>query len=56
MTNILDFLIRLKTIRKGGTGLPPRWMRNSLMAEHLGSAMLTKLGQVYRARRRRGIE
>ena len=56
MTNALDFLIRMRTSKKGGVGLPPRAMRDSLMAEHLGPAMLAKLGQVYRARRRRGIE
>ena len=56
MTNVVDFLIRMSTVRKGGVGLPPRWMRDSLMTEHLGPVMLAKLNQVHRARRKRGIE
>lgn len=56
MTGVVDFFIRMRTERKGGAGLPPRWMRDSLMAEHLGSAMLAKLNQVHRARRKRGME
>ena len=54
MTNVLGFLIRLKTVKKGGAGLPPRPMREGLSTEHLGSPMLAKLNQVHRARRKRG--
>ena len=54
MTNMLDFFIRLKTIKKGGAGLPSRGMREALLTEHMGSAMHAKLNLVYRARRRRG--
>lgn len=54
MTNFLDFLIRLKTVGKAGTGLPPRQMREALLTEHLGPAMLAKLNQVHRARKKRG--
>lgn len=54
MTNVLDFFIRLKTVRRGGGGLPPRGMREALLTEHLGSAMHAKLHLVYRARRKRG--
>ena len=56
MENGTDFLVRMKMTKKGGAGLPPRWMRDSLMTEHLGSVMLAKLNQVHRARRRRGEE
>ena len=55
MTNVLDFLIRLKTVRREGTGLPPRSMRDGLMAEYLGPAMHAKLNQAHRARKKRGI-
>ena len=55
MSNVLDFLIRLKTLRKGGAGLPPREFRDSLLAEYLGAEMHSKLHRVYRARRKRGI-
>lgn len=55
MTNVLDFLIRLKTMRKEGNGLPPRSMRDSLMTEHMGTEMHAKLNQVYRSRRKRGV-
>jgi hypothetical protein len=54
MANVLDFLIRLKTVRKGGAGLSPRRMRDALLAEHMGPVMHAKLNQVHRARRRRG--
>ncbi|MBI4115794.1 MAG: hypothetical protein HY447_04365 [Candidatus Omnitrophica bacterium] len=54
MSNVLDFLIRLKTVKKGGAGLPPRRMRESLLAEHMGPAMHAKLNLVYRERKRRG--
>lgn len=55
MTNsVLDFFIRLKTVKKGGAGLPPRQMRDNLLAEYLGPAMHAKLYQVHRARKRRG--
>ena len=53
MTNVLDFLIRLKTIRKGETGLSPRRMRDALNAESLGPEMHAKLNHVYRAARRK---
>lgn len=54
MTNFVDFLIRLKSMRKGGAGLPPRPMREELSAEHLGPAMHAKLNQVHRSRKKRG--
>lgn len=54
MSNMLDFLIRLKMIKKGGAGLSPRHMREALMSEHLGAGMHAKLNRVYRARKRRG--
>lgn len=54
MTNVVDFLIRLKTIKRGGAGLPPRRMRDAILTEHLGEGMHAKLAQVYRARKRRG--
>ena len=54
MTNVLDFFIRLKTVRKGGAGLPPRGMRDALLAEHMGPLMHAKLHLVHRARRKRG--
>lgn len=54
MANILDLLIRLKTVRKEGTGLPSRRMRDQLLAEHMGAEMHAKLNLVYRARRKRG--
>lgn len=53
MTNVFDFLIRLKTVKKGEAGLPPSQMRNGLLAEHLGAPMLAKLSQVDRSRRKR---
>jgi hypothetical protein len=53
--NMLDFLIRLKSVRKGGAGLPPREMRDPLMSEHLGPAMHAKLRQVSRARKKRSL-
>ena len=56
MTNVVDFLMRVRMVGKGGAGLPPRWMRDSLMAEHMGPVMLAKLNQVHRARRKRGTE
>ena len=52
MTHVLGFLNRLKSIKKGGAGLPPRRMRDSLLAEHLGPAMHAKLNLVYRARKK----
>ena len=55
MTNIFDFLIRLKTVKKGGSGLSPRPMRDALLAEYMGRAMHAKLNQAYRARRKRGF-
>ncbi len=54
MTHVLGFLNRLKSIRKGGAGLPPRRLRESLLAEHMGPAMHAKLNQVYRARKKPG--
>ncbi len=42
--------------KKGGAGLPPRSMRDALLTEHLGPAMLAKLGRVYRSRKGRGAE
>ena len=54
MTNVLDFLIRLKTVRKGGPGLTPPRMREGLVSEHMGPAMHAKLNLVYRARKKRG--
>lgn len=54
MTNVMDFLIRLKTVGKGGTGLPVRQVREVLLAEHMGAEMHAKLNQVHRARRKRG--
>ena len=54
MTNVLDFFIRLKTIKRGGAGLPPRGMRDAILAEHMGPAMHAKLYLVHRARRKRG--
>ena len=48
--NLLDFFIRLKTM-KGGAGLPPRRMRNTLLSEYLGPEMHAKLNQVHRAKR-----
>lgn len=54
MTNVMDFLIKLKTIHKSGAGLPPRKMRDDLLTEHMGSTMHAKLNQVNRARRKRG--
>ena len=53
MSNVLSFLIRLKTIRKGEAGLTPRKMREALLAEHLGPLMHSKLNLVYRDRRKR---
>lgn len=55
MTNMLDFLIRLRMVRKEGFGLPPRRMRDNLQAEHMGPAMHAKLNLVYRERRKRGL-
>lgn len=52
MTHVLGFLNRLKSIKKGGAGLPPRRMRDSLLAEHMGPAMHAKLNLVYRARKK----
>ncbi len=54
MTNMLGFLIRLKTVGKYAAGLTPRRMREGLTAEHLGPVMLAKLNQVHRARKKRG--
>ena len=54
MTHVMDFLIRLKSVRKGGLALPLRHMRDALLTEHLGPEMHAKLNQVYRERRRRG--
>lgn len=54
MANVLDFLVRLKTVKKGGTGLPSRGLRDELLSEHLGPEMLWKLNQVHRARKRHG--
>ena len=54
MSSMLDFLFRLKGMRKGGAGLPPRRMRDELLAEYLGTEMHAKLHQAYRARKRRG--
>ncbi len=54
MNHVEDFMVRMKMIRKGGAGLPPRWMRDSLMTEHLGSDMLKKLSLVHRAKQKRG--
>ena len=54
MTNILDFFMRLKTVSKGGAGLPPRRMRDALLAEHLGPEMHAKLNQVHKSRKKRG--
>ncbi len=56
MNHVEDFMVRMKMNRKGGAGLPPRWMRESLMTEHLGSDMLKKLNLVYRARHKRGVQ
>ena len=56
MSGMIDFLIRIKTLKKGGAGLPPRWMRDSLMSEHMGPDMLAKLNQVHRAKRKRGTQ
>jgi hypothetical protein len=53
--NLLDFLIRLKSVKKGGAGLPSREMRDSLMAEHLGPVMHAKLRQASRARKKRSL-
>ena len=55
MSHVIDFFIRLKTIRKGGAGLPPRTMRSALMTESMGPAMHAKLYQVHRDRKKRGI-
>lgn len=55
MTNMLDFLIRLRTVRKEGIGQPPRSMRDNLEAEHMGPAMHAKLNWVYRERKKRGL-
>lgn len=54
MSNPLDFFIRLKTMKKGGAGLPPRGMREALLTEHMGAVMHAKLNLVNRARRKRG--
>lgn len=54
MSNPLDFFIRLKTVKKGGAGLPPRGMREALLTEHMGAVMHAKLNLVNRARRKRG--
>ena len=54
MTNVLDFLVRLKMVGKGGAGLPTRQVRDALLAEHMGPAMHAKLNQVHRAKRKRG--
>ena len=56
MLGMFDFLMRIKTLKKGGAGLPPRWMRDSLMSEHMGPDMLAKLNQVHRAKRKRGTQ
>ena len=56
MTSILEFLIQTRMTKKGGAGLPPRWMRDDLMTEHMGPAMLAKLNRVHRAKRKRGTE
>jgi len=55
MANVLDFFFRLKTVNKGGAGLPPRKMKDTLLTEHMGPEMHAKLNQVNRARRKRGI-
>lgn len=52
MTHVIGFLNRLKNIRKGEAGLPPRQMRDSLLAEYMGPAMHAKLNQVHRARKK----
>ena len=54
MSHALEFLMRLKTLKKGGAGLPTRKMREKLLAEHLGPAMLAKLNLVHRARKKHG--
>lgn len=56
MDQIEQFMVRMKMVRKGGAGLPPRWMRDSLMTEHLGSDMLEKLNLVNQAKRKRGVQ
>ena len=56
MTSILDFLIQMRMTKKGGAVLPPKSMRDGLMAEHLGPAMLAKLNRVHRAKPKRGTE
>lgn len=55
MANVLDFFLRLKTLNKGGAGLTPRKMRDTLLAEHMGQEMHAKLNQVHRTRRKRGV-
>ena len=52
MTHVMGFLNRLKSIRKGEAGLPPRRMRDSLLAEYMGPTMHAKLNQLQRARKR----
>ena len=54
MTNVLDFLIRLKTVKKGGAGSMPQSLRDALFAEYLGPAMHAKLNHVSRTRRKLG--
>lgn len=55
MSRALSFWMRLKTIRKGGAGLPPRRMRDALFTEYLGPNMHSKLNQAYRARKKRAV-
>lgn len=55
MSHALSFWMRLKTIRKGGDGLPPRRMRDALFTEYLGPNMHSKLNQAYRARKKRAV-
>ncbi len=54
MSNVIEFLLRLKMVGKGGAGLPAHQLRDVLLAEHMGAEMHAKLNQVYRARRKRG--
>lgn len=54
MTSVFDIFLRSRTMKKGGAGLPPRRMRDALLTEHLGPAMLAKLNQIYRLRKGRG--
>lgn len=54
MTNVFSFWYRLKAVRKEGQGLPPRQMRDQLLAEYMGPDMHAKLHLVHRAKRKRG--